>query len=415
MNREVSLYLRLLSLPTWRRLFLVLGTLAVSLGLYRLEFPDTYFGWALALPLVCAAWLFGWRGGLLCVAGLTLALGVRYELTLGSVFWRSTSFASLLTVTLYGLVACLAVGALRHVTGALFDERQNIARLQQAYQQEHALNEWKDQALQDLNHELRIPLTQTDGYLELLETYQGELDAATQACFIAFARSGCEELLNLTRTAMETIQAPGTQQPVHARVFSLRQEVHMALAHCEPRLLQDHPVALDIAESMKVYADACFVRQIMRNLLTNACKYTPAQTHIVVSAASMNTTDHPLGQAGMFCVRVRDNGPGIPPEQQASLFQRFVRLPNATASAQPGSGLGLAICKQLVEAMGGTIWVESTGRNGEGSCFSFTLASRVQCDALDRAKRDGESDGKAKARPQNQQENLAVSALPRSC
>ena len=188
----------------------------------------------------------------------------------------------------------------------------------------------------------------------------------------------------------------------------------MALSHCEPRLLQDHPVALEIAESTQVCADARFVRQIMRNLLTNACKYTPARTQIVVSAAPMSTSamDHPLAQSGMVCVRVRDDGPGIPPEQHACLFQRFVRLPNATASAQPGSGLGLAICKQLVEAMGGTIWVESTGRDGEGSCFSFTLASGSLSSAPVQARRDGEKDGKA--RLQDQQENFAVSALSQS-
>jgi signal transduction histidine kinase len=355
MSRGVSLFLWLLGLPARRRLALVLAMLAVSLGLYP--------------------------------------------------------FVPFLTLTLFGLVVCLAVGALRRVTGELLEERRSVARLQQAYQQEHALNEWKDQALQDLNHELRIPLTQTDGYLELLETYSGELDAATQASFIAFARNGCEELLNLTRTTMETIQAPGTQQPVQASVFSLRHAVHAALAYCDQRLLQDHPVALEIADSMQVYADGSFVRQIMRNLLTNACKYTPAPTPIVVSAALVSATDHPLAQAGMICVRVRDAGPGIPPEQQASLFQRFARLPNATASAQPGSGLGLAICKQLVEAMGGTIWVESTGRDGEGSCFSFTLASGSLSSALVQAKRDGESDGKAKAILQSQQDNLAVSAL----
>src|SRR5216684_1528661 len=104
MSRGVSLFLRLLSLPTGRRLALVLGVLAVSLGLLGLcglAFPATYFGWALALPVVCAAWLFGWRGGLLCVAGLTLALGVGYELTLGSAFWHATRFVPFLTVTLY--------------------------------------------------------------------------------------------------------------------------------------------------------------------------------------------------------------------------------------------------------------------------------------------------------------------------
>ncbi len=355
MSRGVALFLWLLGLPARRRLALVLAMLAVSLGLY-LFFP-------------------------------------------------------LFTLMLYGLVVCLVVGALCRVNGALLEERQSAARLEQAYQQEHALNEWKDSALQDLNHELRIPLTQTDGYLELLEIYQGELDAAAQARFIAFARSGCEELLHLIRAAMETIQVSGMQQPVHLSVFSLRHEVHTALAHCEQRLLQHHPVTLEIAESLQVYADARFVRQVMRNLLTNACKYTPAQTPITVSAALMSAVDHPHGQAGMICVRVRDAGPGIPPEQQVRLFQRFVRLPNATAREQPGSGLGLAICKQLVEAMGGVIWVESTGHDGEGCCFSFTLADSSQYDAPDHVKRYGESNGKAQARVQNQQENFAVSAL----
>ena len=414
MSKGVSLFLRLPSLPTGKRLVLVLAMLAMSLGLLGLRglaFPVTYFGWTLAL--VCAAWLFGWRGGLLCLAGLILALGVGYALVSGSAFWHSTWFALFLTGTLYGLVVCLAVGALRRVTGTLLEERQSVARLQQTYQQEHVLNEWKDQALQDLNHELRIPLTQTDGYLELLETYQGNLDAATQSQFIAFARGGCDELLNLIRTAMETIQASGTQQPVHSSVFSLRHEAHAALAHCEPRPLKDHRVELEIADSMQVYADARFVRQIMRNLLTNACKYTPAGTPIAVSASLVSAADNTRAQAGMVCVRVRDQGPGIPPEQHDRVFQRFARLPDAATSAQPGSGLGLAICKQLVEAMGGTIWVESTGRDGEGSCFSFTLASgsSSQCDALDQLKRYGESDGKAQARLQNRQESLAVSVL----
>jgi signal transduction histidine kinase len=196
------------------------------------------------------------------------------------------------------------------------------------------------------------------------------------------------------------------QQPVRSSVFSLRHEIHTALAHCDSHLLQQHPVELDIADSLQVCADPRYVRQVMRNLLTNACKYTPAGTPITISAA-----DHPQGQDGLVCVSVRDQGPGIPPEQQERVFERFARLPGAAASAQPGSGLGLAICKQLVEAMGGTIWVESTGRDGEGACFSFTLSGGSQSSASAMAARIGEKYDTAPARLQGQQEHLAISAL----
>ena len=256
-----------------------------------------------------------------------------------------------------------------------------------------------------------FPLTQTDGYLELLEKYRDTLDAATQAQFIALARSGCDELLHLVRTALETLQTSAMQQPVRASVFSLHHKVHTALAHCDSPLHQDHPVELDIADSLEECADPRYVRQIMRNLLTNAYKYTPAGTSITVSASAVSAINHPLGQDGMVCVSVRDQGPGIPPEQQARAFERFARLPGAAESAQPGSGLGLAICKQLVESMGGTIWVESTGRDGEGCCFSFTLASASPSSAPATAAHTGEHDGRVPAKLQGRQESLAGSTL----
>lgn len=407
-----SLFLRLLNLPARKRLALVLVIFVASLGLPVLlgsAMPAGYCGPALAL--LCAAWLFGWRGGLLCLAGLTAALMANHGRISGGVSWHSPWLAPFFTAVLCGLMVSLVVSALRSVICSLLAERRGAAHLQQLYEREHALNEWKDHALQDLNHELRVPLTQTDGYLELLETYRDNLDAATQSQFIALARSGCDELLNLIRTTIETLQAPMMQPPVRTSVFSLRHEVHTALAHCESHRLQEHPVQLDIAGEIRVCADPRYVRQILCNLLTNACKYTPAGTPVTISASPLSAAEHPHGQAGMVRVSVRDAGPGIPPEQQARVFERFARLPGAATSVQPGSGLGLAICKQLVEAMGGTIWVESTGRNGEGSCFSFTLASGSQSSMCDMATRTGENHGTAPARLQGQQENLAVSAL----
>jgi signal transduction histidine kinase len=404
MNVVITLSLRLLRLPTWGRLALVLGILVVSLGLYWLDFPTTYLGGVLVLPLVLSGWLFGLEGGLLCFVGILLILGAGYGLAFGSEFWSSAWFPPFVDGMLCGMVVCLTVGVLRRTTDALLCAQHRIVHTERAYQREHELNELKDRALQNLGHELRTPLTQIQGYLELLEAYQDQLDEATQARFIRYARSGCEELLSLIAMTLESAYASGAQQSLRPGVFSLRHEIQTVIAHFEPRFLQDNRVNLNIPDLVWVYADARAVRQVVRNLLTNACKYTPAQTRIVISAAPISVADQAHGQAGMICVCVKDNGPGIPLEQQPQLFQRFVRLPNATESTRSGSGLGLAICKQLVEAMGGTMWAESTGRNGEGCCFSFTLASASASEADDWLKHERESDDEEKAIPLGQHE-----------
>src|SRR6185312_5162584 len=72
-------------------------------------------------------------------------------------------------------------------------------------------------------------------------------------------------------------------------------------------------------------------------------------------------------------IAVRDHGLGIPVEQIPLLFNRFMRLPRDLASKVPGTGLGLYLCRVMTEAMGGRIWVESAGNEGEGSTFYIEL------------------------------------------
>ena len=83
---------------------------------------------------------------------------------------------------------------------------------------------------------------------------------------------------------------------------------------------------------------------------------------------------HQAENGGTYvCLRVQDAGPGIPPEEKSLLFEKFARLERDLYGKTRGTGLGLYISKQLVEGMGGTIWVESSGIEGEGSTFCFTL------------------------------------------
>jgi len=84
----------------------------------------------------------------------------------------------------------------------------------------------------------------------------------------------------------------------------------------------------------------------------------------------------------MILISVKDVGPGIPPEELPLLFGQFVRLKRDLSGSVRGTGLGLYVSKQLVEAMKGRIWVESTGRVGEGSRFCFTLPAAPQALSL---------------------------------
>jgi len=113
--------------------------------------------------------------------------------------------------------------------------------------------------------------------------------------------------------------------------------------------------------------------QILWNLLSNASKYCPAQTPVLISAIpSEHETPLPSSPPSV-CICVKDSGPGIPPAEIPHLFAPFARLKRDVSMSIPGSGLGLSISKHMVQAMGGEMWVESSGVAGEGSCFSFTL------------------------------------------
>jgi signal transduction histidine kinase len=247
------------------------------------------------------------------------------------------------------------------------------ARIEAAYEQQHRLNKLKDQFILHASHELRTPLTQVYGYLELLGTFHDTLSSEKRATFTLQATQGCETLQQLIDTMLD---AAGTDshttapQPQELVVADL---VHEVLDQFEPLQRQEHPVELEIAEGLVVQADRQSLCRVLRNLLSNAFKYTPAQTSVQVVATRCDPVTQRPNDTLQACICVQDTGPGIPPEDIPLLFGKFVRLKRDMASSIRGTGLGLYISKQLVEAMGGHIWVESAGIVGQGSRFYFTL------------------------------------------
>jgi len=106
---------------------------------------------------------------------------------------------------------------------------------------------------------------------------------------------------------------------------------------------------------------------------TQSLKYSPTDTPVVIGAALREISTQDAQTTPQVCISVQDAGPGIPPAESPLLFQKFVRLHRDLSGTVRGTGLGLYLSKRFVEAMGGRIWVESTGTAGQGSCFYFTL------------------------------------------
>ena len=122
-------------------------------------------------------------------------------------------------------------------------------------------------------------------------------------------------------------------------------------------------ITVDIPEQLPtVMADRDRIEEVLQNLLDNAIKYSPRERRITISAQA--TGDEVI-------VSISDVGMGISLREQEQIFDRFQRVGDPMAQATPGAGLGLYICRAIVEAHGGSIWVESVLH--QGSTFSFSL------------------------------------------
>jgi signal transduction histidine kinase len=254
---------------------------------------------------------------------------------------------------------------------------EQTTQVEAAYNQQVYLNELKDDFLLNVNHELRTPLTAIYGYLDLLREYHGKLDSSTELTLINLAVLGCEELQQLVNNVLDTLQGDFKEKEPTTKVFSIAAVADEVMNLFEPQKKLDYQINMVIPEVLYALADKQYVHQVLLNLLSNAFKYSPMHTLIEISARKYDNAKAKGNIQSLVCVSIQDAGPGIPPSEAPLLFGKFVRLKRDLVGSVRGTGLGLYISKQLVEAMGGNIWVESSGVAGEGSRFSFTLPQAV--------------------------------------
>src|SRR5579875_1051077 len=323
-------------------------------------------------------------GGLASLLGIWTTLSASWDSVLiPSNQWALLVGISVLASLLVGLLGSAyprLLGSLNEQTKAARENARLYGELQTAYQKLSELDRLKDAFLTTASHELRTPLTIVQGYLDLLSEMEDEATPPElRRAFLNKARRACEELVLLQANIMDASRIGFDAATLKCSSLLLRETCETMLDLFEPLILQEQrQVDLDIDEQITVWADESRLKQVLRNLIANALRYSPPQTPLRITAAL-----DPLQE--QVCVSVIDRGYGVPLDKQEAIFERFVRLERDMQSTVRGSGLGLSITQQLVEAMGGTIHVESSGAPGKGSAFIFTLPTPIKVSALSSA------------------------------
>ncbi|MEM9493507.1 MAG: HAMP domain-containing sensor histidine kinase, partial [Myxococcota bacterium] len=240
-------------------------------------------------------------------------------------------------------------------------------------------------------HELRTPLTSVIGYSEmLLEGLAGELNS-DQREYLGTILSKAEQLLQLITGILDVSMLESGSLDLRSDAVVMPDLVESVVATVRPSL-RKRQITLERGESdmPRVLGDHQKIREILRNLITNAIKFTPERGHIHVSLAigplkpdqfdGDATADRELG----FQVIIADSGIGIAQDKQARIFEPFFQVDSSSTRAYGGSGLGLTLAKRYVEALGGHIWVDSSPGRGSSFTVSFPLVVNDLRDYLDR-------------------------------
>ena len=223
-------------------------------------------------------------------------------------------------------------------------------------------SKFKDQFLSTMSHELRTPLNAILGFSELLtDKRYGEMNER-QSRYVNHIHSSGRHLLKLISDILDLSKIEAGRMEIVREDVAVDLIFNEVLSALQPLAAKkSHSLTHNVESNLYVRADPTRFKQILMNLIGNAIKFTPEGGRVELTARSMD---------GQVRVEVRDNGPGIPPEDQQRIFEAFYRRAES-GKAVEGTGLGLAITERLVHMHGSQLGIDS--QLGQGTCFHFSF------------------------------------------
>lgn len=252
------------------------------------------------------------------------------------------------------------------------EERMNQQRLEEALHQVELANEAKSAFLFNMSHDIRTPMNAILGFSSLLRMHKEEPEKILD--YTEKIEKSGEYLLSLINNVLELSRIESGKSQLDETIIDTK-ELNDAVCY----LFENQMKAKQISFTRTlrtthrfIYADKVKLQEILLNLLSNACKYTPPGGKV-----SFDVCSSPSKEEGveLFTSTIRDNGIGMTKEFLAHIFEAFTRARSSTESRQPGFGLGMGIAKKLTELMGGTITVES--EPGKGTTFTVRIPHRI--------------------------------------
>ena len=257
----------------------------------------------------------------------------------------------------------------------LVEREKQAAALKVAVEKSESANVAKSEFLANMSHEIRTPMNAIYGVAQLLEVSSPLTERQMQ--YLEILKRSSDALLSIINDLLDISKIEAGKIQLERQPFSVMKVVDEVVGISSAQVKGKGltlSVDGDCRADTRYMGDAVRLHQILMNLVSNAIKFTTAGGIKV----NVRCADTPDGESGLITLTVADTGIGIAPEQQRSIFEKFVQADNTISRKYGGTGLGLSITKSLVELMRGTIELQSTP--GQGSTFIVRLRLRKACD-----------------------------------